>query len=484
MHFLSSEFFPGDGASFASHDPCTGRSAWEGRAATAAECARAMEVARAAQPAWERAGFEARATVAERFAAEVRRREVDLAAAISRETGKPRWEARTEVASVAGKGAISIRAWRERAGESRGEAAGVGQGLRHRPHGVAVVLGPFNFPAHLPNGHIVPALLAGNAVVFKPREHTPGVGVVLAEMWRKAGLPPGMLAVAQGARPVAEELLAHPALGAVLFTGSAAGGVALHRRFAGRPEVMLALEMGGNNPLVVAGARDADAAALLVIQSAFLSAGQRCTCARRLIVVEDERSAAFLARLVERTRRIRVGAPDEEPAPFCGPVIHKVAAAGVLAAQEALLAAGAMPLVLVRRPDPARAFLTPGLLDVTGIATPDEEVFGPLLQVRRVPDFASALRAANDTRFGLAAGLVSDDAGLWEEFQRGTRAGIVNWNRPLTGASSAAPFGGIGLSGNHRPSAYYAADYCAWPVASLEIGSVLPPEAMPPGLDG
>ena len=132
------------------------------------------------------------------------------------------------------------------------------------------------------------------------------------------------------------------------------------------------------------------------------------------------------------------------------------------------MARGGQPLRLMTRAHGGGPYLTPGLIDMTGVSAPDEEVFGPLLQVVRVADFDAAIAAANDTRFGLSAGLIGGDAELWDHFREQVRAGVVNWNRPTTGAASSAPFGGVGQSGNHRPSAYYAADYCAYPVASLE----------------
>ena len=243
------------------------------------------------------------------FAEEVKRRTEELAAAISLETGKPLWESRTEVASIIAKVALSIQAYQQRTGETRSAAGEATAVLRHRPHGVVGVLGPFNFPGHLPNGHIVPALLAGNCVVFKPSELTPGVGALLVECWARSGLPPGVLNLVQGARESAEFVVNHPGLGGLYFTGSASTGLSLHRKFAGRPEVILALEMGGNNPLIVCDVADFDAAAVLTILSAFQTAGQRCTCARRLIVVENEDLPAILNRLTERIRAIKVGYP-------------------------------------------------------------------------------------------------------------------------------------------------------------------------------
>ncbi len=457
-------------------DPCTGATVREFAPADAEACRAAVETAAAVQPAWALTPFEDRVTVAERFAAAVKARTDEGARAISAETGKPLWESGTEIASVIGKVPISVCAWRERTGETHGKTPEASVVVRHHPHGVMVVLGPFNFPAHLPNGHIVPALLAGNAVIFKPSECTPTAADFLASCWLEAGLPEGLLQVLHGARETAEALVSLPGIHGVLFTGSVEVGLALHRRFAGRPEIMLALELGGNNPLVVAGAHDADAAAVLIVQSAFQSAGQRCTCARRLVLVDDEAGRAVLARLVERAGTIRVGAPADEPPPFMGPVIHQRAADRILAAQDALISRGARPLLLSRRVTDGLPFLSAGILDVTSVADrPDEEIFGPVLQVIRVPDFDAALREARNTRFGLAAGLLSDSHLLWSRFRNEVRAGIVNWNRPLTGASSASPFGGVGLSGNHRPSAAYAADYCAWPMASLETAVITAP---------
>jgi succinylglutamic semialdehyde dehydrogenase len=479
-HFINGAWHAGAGEAFHSVNPELDEPAFEARNATADEVDAAFVAARDAAREWRDLLFNERAERVRRYADEVKRRTEEFAAAISFETGKPLWESRTEVASIVAKVAISIQAYQQRTGETRSAAGEATAVLRHRPHGVVGVLGPFNFPGHLPNGHIVPALLAGNCVVFKPSELTPGVGALMAECWSRSGLPAGVLNLVQGGRETAEAIVNHPGLDGLYFTGSAPTGLSLHRKFAGRPEVILALEMGGNNPLIVCDVADFDAAAGLTILSAYQTAGQRCTCARRLIVVENEDLPAILSRLTERIRAIKVGYPGGVEDVFCGPVIHNRAADRVMSFQDALERAGAAVLVPVTRPNPARPLLRPGLIDVTNVARrEDEEIFGPLLQLVRVPDFEAAIAEANATRFGLAAGLISDRRDLWEKFQRRVRAGVVNWNRPLTGASSAAPFGGIGQSGNYRPGAYYAADYCAYPVASLEVDVVRPPAPVP-----
>jgi succinylglutamic semialdehyde dehydrogenase len=241
--------------------------------------------------------------------------------------------------------------------------------------------------------------------------------------------------------------------------------------------------MGGNNPLVVWDVKDIDAAVHHAVMSAFISAGQRCTCARRLIVQDTPAGAAFIARLVEVASKLAVGPSNAEPQPFMGPVVSSAVAAMLVRAQAGMVAMGGVTLLQMRQPDPDAGFVTAGIVDVTDAqGIPDEEWFGPLLQVIRVADFDSAIKAANATEFGLAAALLSNDEALWKRFNAQARAGIVNWNRPTTGAASSAPFGGVGKSGNHRPSAYYAADYCAYPVASIETGELAMPAKLAPGL--
>ena len=276
-----------------------------------------------------------------------------------------------------------------------------------------------------------------------------------------------MLNLVQGARETGAAALDHAALDGVLFTGSWGTGKFIHEKFAGRTGVQLALEMGGNNPLVVWDAEDAEAAARIAVHSAYVTAGQRCSCARRLILPEGPAGEAVIDAIVRIAGELSIGRWDDADEPFIGPLVSARAAQGVLDAQADLVRRGAKPIREVSRvPELGDAFLRPGLLDVTGVDVPDEEVFGPMLQVTRVASFDDAIAAANDTAYGLSAGLVSDDEALWDRFWVEARAGIVNWNRPTCGAASNMPFGGPGQSGNLRPSAYYAADYCAYPVAT------------------
>lgn len=448
-------------------DPATGEVVWQGAVADAAACADAVARARAAAPGWARRPLDHRIALARAYAGVLQQRSEDLARLIARETGKLLWEARTEVTAMIGKVEISIRAQAERAGTSASDQPFGRAVLRHHPHGVMAVLGPYNFPGHLPNGHIVPALIAGNAVVFKPSELTPGVGAAMIDAWHAAGVPADVLQIVQGSRDTGAALIAQDIDG-LLFTGSASAGRHFRRAFVDRPHVILALELGGNNPLVAWDPdADPDVLANLVVHSAFITTGQRCSCARRLILPEGPAGDALVAALVDLSARLPIGAGEDQA--FMGPLIGTTAARGARTALQGLIDAGCRVL-LDRSTVPGRgeAFFGPVLIDATGVEVPDAEIFAPVLRIVRVPDFGAAIAAANATAFGLSAGLLSGDPTLWDRFVAEIRAGVVNWNRPTTGAASAAPFGGLGESGNHRPSAYYAADYCAYPVASFE----------------
>ncbi len=481
--FIDGQWCAAGGPAFVSRNPGTGAVVWEGKSASALDVDRAVASARRAFAEWSVLPFEARVEIVRRFAALLAERKESLAHAIGRETGKPLWEARTEVAAMAAKVEISVTSYHERTGEKRIPMADGTAVLRHRPHGVVAVFGPYNFPGHLPNGHIVPALIAGNAVVFKPSELAPDVARATVQAWHDAGLPAGVLNLVQGEKETGVALANHRQIDGLFFTGSSDTGTLLHKQFGGRPEIVLALEMGGNNPLVVAEVEDIDAAVHHTIQSAYLSAGQRCTCARRIFVPRNAFGDRFLARLADVTSRIAYGLYDADPQPFMGAVVSARAASRLVTAQARLVAAGARPILAMEQRDEQLGFVSPAILDVTDVAQlPDEEHFGPLAQIVRYGHFDEAIARANDTVYGLSAGLLADDEARWAQFHRTIRAGIVNWNRPTNGASSAAPFGGTGRSGNHRPSAYYAADYCAYPMASVESAQLTMPASVSPGL--
>jgi succinylglutamic semialdehyde dehydrogenase len=449
-----------------SFEPATGAELWR---AAVGDVDAEVAAARSGWATWAARPLTYRIETLRRFANVVRSRHEAFADVIARETGKPLWEARTEVDTVMAKVDISVSAYADRTAQRRLDAPmGSRMAVRHKPHGVLAVLGPYNFPAHLPNGHIVPALIAGNAVVFKPSEKTPASGAFLVDCYRAAGVPEECIRLVIGGPDEGRALAGHDGIDGLLFTGSARTGLALNRAFAEKPEKILALEMGGNNPIIVWDTPDLYAASIIIIQSAFTTAGQRCTAARRLIV-DQKLFDPLMEQLDKLISRLIVGAPHDDPAPYMGPVIDNEVADQLSESFLALLMRGGRPIRHLQRTQPDRPFLLPGVIDMTEASErPDMELFGPILQVVRTETFDEAIAEANNTRYGLSASLISQTPGLYDRFWSGARAGIVNWNRPTNGASSAAPFGGIGWSGNHRPSAYYAADYCAYPVVSNE----------------
>ncbi len=482
MQYINGLWVDEGSHSFTSLNPATGKTLWEGKAADEKLVAQAVKAAREAFPSWSVMDYTTRLVIIEKFKSLIEKQKDHLARLIAEETGKAMWDAASEAAAVIAKLTYTTEAYQERTG-TKSRTSPVGNAVvRHRPHGVMAVYGPYNFPAHLPNGHIMPGLLAGNTIVFKPSEQTPMVSEWIVKQWHEAGLPAGVLNLVQGERETGMAL-AKAEVDGVLFTGSSATGKAIHAQFGGRPEVLLALEMGGNNPLIVSNVSDLKAAVLETILSAFTGTGQRCTCARRLILPEWPGRDAFLDLLIKTATSLKIGSFDEDPAPFMGPVISLKETRRLLEAQDRLEQLGGKVLLRMKQLRDGLPFLSPAIIDMTGVKNvPDEEYFGPLLQVYRVADAVEAVTLANATRFGLSAAVLTDEPALFQQVSGQLRAGLINWNRQTTGASGAGPFGGVGVSGNHRPAGYYAADYCSYPVASVELDKLTMPAQMPPGI--
>ena len=470
----------------------------------------AVDAARRALPVWSNLPRERRFAVLRRFGAVAKAGISEMATLISTETGKAMWECKAEAGLLAGKVDITLD-----------DSVDGGGGLRRvtdfemslsstrtgrcvfKPHGVFAVVGPFNFPAHLPNGHIVPALAAGNTVVFKPSEKAPGTGQLLASWFIRAIREElgdteagracvGAVNLVHGGGAIAAELTSHAGIDGVAFTGS--WTVAKHIAMANieRPGRMLAFELGGSNPAVVMDDADLKLAALEVARSAFNTTGQRCTCTRRLIVHESIEKK--LIALVGKIASNLVIAHPRAPHPvFAGPIINRAALDSVLNFQAAASKSGAsivMQSTAIETPTNG-SFISPGILRVDRFnALPldraaksgetldpgaDIEVFGPMLRYTTVRSLDEAIEQANATRYGLAAAIFTRREDFGERFIRECRAGCINVNAGTAGASSKLPFGGLGLSGNHRPAGSFAIDYCASPVACMIERSATPP---------
>jgi succinylglutamic semialdehyde dehydrogenase len=457
-----------------SYNPANGEKIWQGAMADGAMVEKAVAKSRIAFNQWKLTSLEERISLLKNYEKLLHENRTKIADLIALENGKVYREANAEAGALISKIAISIDSYHKRSGfEQSAMDGGVQRVLSHRPHGVMAVFSPYNFPMHLANGHIVPCLLAGNVVLLKPSEETPACGELLVSLLHEAGFAPDVVQLLQGGREVGIALTNNKEIDGILFTGSYATGQKIHQALAGRPETMLALEMGGNNPLIVTNAHDAEAAASIIIDSAFASTGQRCTCARRLILVNSASSKAVLEATLAMTQRITIGAPKETPEPYMSCMINNVQADNVLQGQEMLRQKGGRILLETKRLHAGLPFINAGIIDTTNADRSDDlEIFGSLLQVIHVQNLDEAIEVANQTRYGLSAGLISDELADWDYVYPRLRAGLVNFNRPLTGAASTSPFGGVGVSGNHRPTATYAADYAAYPVSTLAQNEV------------
>ena len=440
----------------------------------------AVARARAAFPAWRSAGPGERAAVLTRFRDAARAGQEELAVLIAREVGKALWDARAEAALLAAKVDATLDAGMRFVAPLE---AGPGAHATYHPRGVLAVLGPFNFPAHLPNGHVVPALATGNSVVLKPSELAPGVAEWMAARWRDAGLPDGVLEVVHGGADTGECLAGHDDLDGVLFTGSYAAGRALKQQLLDQPHKLLALEMGGHNAIVVLADADLDRAAAEAALSIAVTSGQRCTCAGRLFV-ERAIVEPFQEKLVRLLAGLRIGPPLADGV-FMGPLASQAAWERVEAARELAGDAGGERVLRVAAPL-SPPYIGAGLVRFasTSQAHPyqRDEIFGPEAALYPVDDLDEAIAAVNDSEYGLAAAVFSRDRSRYEHCIGRIRTGNLNWNRGTVGASGQLPFGGSGRSGNDRPAGITATLYCTFPQAHLESDATFDPDALPPGM--
>ncbi len=440
----------------------------------------AVAAARDAQPAFAALPQQERTALVRRIGATLKEREEQLAKAIALDVGKPLWEARTEAQAAAAKAAITADEGLKLVspfaapGQARAEC-------RFRPLGVLAVLGPFNFPVHLPNGHVLPALLCGNAVVLKPSDVAPHAALAYARCLAEAGVPPGVFNLVQGGPPAGAALSAHPGVDGVLFTGSWAVGQAIRKATQGQTK-LLALEMGGKNAAIVLPDADPDKAAYDVLFSAFVSAGQRCTAASRAIVVGDARR--FASRIAALARRLSIGHPLDDGV-FMGPL---ASATALEKFEEGVRKSGAEAILAPRRLKPRGldgCYVSPSVHYVEaprGTPYEREELFGPDLAVYAASSDEEAVRIANATDYGLAASVHTRSEAAFDRCQRALECGIVNWNAPTVGASGRLPFGGLKRSGNHRPAALWSTLYCAAPVAVLRGEPALERSQLAPGV--
>ena len=447
----------------------------------------AVQAARRAQAGWRKLAVSDRMAFLKRYQEQLKLREREFCTLIAKEVGKPIWEGRTEVAAMVNKIDITINESMKLVQSYdvpniMPETTG---SCYYRPHGVMAVIGPFNFPGHLPNGHIVPALLTGNTVVFKPSEKTPAVGQLMAECFHAAGLPPGVFNLLQGEKEVGRRLSSHSGVSGVLFTGSYEVGTRIKQDTLQQHWKILALEMGGKNATIVWSDANLDLAVYETLVSGFITAGQRCSATSR-VIVHKSLLEPFLERLHERSKAFKIGHWSDDP--FMGPLIDSSAVdrylkfIGVAAREGCELIMRGKALEHSRQGyyvTPSIAWVkTPSLEQTKKSVFQQTELFAPALTVLGVADLEEAIAQANETQYGLVASVFSGSRAVFEACREGLDVGLANWNKSTVGASSRLPFGGFKKSGNHFPTALTSTLYCASPVSSLEVSTPKSVESM------
>lgn len=410
-----------------------------------------------------------------------------MAQLIARDTGKALWDALSEAKNLANKIDITINHSLKLVAEDRFANAlpGVDGVVRYKPRGVMAVVGPFNFPAHLPNGHIVPALLVGNTVVFKPSEQTPAVGQFYAQMIEKAEFPAGVFNLVQGEGETGRRLIANENVDGILFTGSYEVGLRIKQETITHYWKILALEMGGKNATVVWDDADIDKAIYETLIGAYMSSGQRCSGTSR-VILHDKIADEFTERFYQAAKKLTIGHWSKNP--FMGPLINAGAVEKYVRFQEIANRENCESLMRGKSLDLEHKgyYVTPSIhlvkkYDPNSVYQ-KSEIFGPNVAIMRSSDFEQTLNMVNSSGYGLVMALFSKNQDLYQKALLEARVGLLNFNRTTNGASSRLPFGGMGKSGNDRPSAHFAIQYCTVPVASLEDPTPLDRSKFLPGM--
>jgi len=450
--------------------------------------ARACEVAKNVFRKWADLSLDERKTYILRLKEGYVNYSEELAEMISREVGKPLWEAKAEVQSMINKIDVTLNESLKLVEEKEvPNAVGSTPGfLRFKPRGVMAVIGPFNFPGHLPNGQFIPALLTGNTVVFKPSELTSGVGQIIAQIFEEVEFPPGVFNVVHGNGEVGKRLVMNENVEGVLFTGSYETGFRIKQDVLPHFWKILALEMGGKNSSVVWDDCDVNKAVYENILGAFMTTGQRCSATSR-IIVRRSISDRFINHFHNAAKKISINYAFENP--FMGPLINSAALDKYLRFQGIAKREGNESIMRgkVLELDRDGNYVTPSI-NIVGTPDPEStyqktEVFGPNVAIYIVEEISEAIKIINQSSYGLALSVFSSDRDVFQYCFDQSRVGIINFNRSTVGASSKLPFGGMGKSGNNQPTGTFAIYSCTYPVACLEDSSPLDLTKAPPGMN-
>lgn len=459
----------------------------------------ACESSKKAYPIWSALSQDQRNHYLEKLAKIYQEKCEEIAILISRETGKPLWESRLEAKALAQKIDITLKKSLPLVRDTLLASLGPGtQGkVTYRSKGAFLVLGPFNFPAHLPNGHIIAALATGNTVVFKPSEKTPATGEKLAECFHQAGFPKGVFNLVQGGADIAQALVTHESFAGVLFTGSYAVGRKIQEALWDQPQKTLALEMGGKNSALVWKDADLENALYEVLKGAYITCGQRCSSTSRLIL-HKEIKEKFLKEFIRLSQKIKIGHWKDKS--FMGPLIDAKAVLRFEKAYQEAKQEKAFLHLTGQKIKPLNGYyVSPTLVEPEKYNPSsfyqNEELFLPFLSVYCVSREEEALELINQSglkpvkssyreesveenlasaennhqnSYGLCLSLFSKEEPLMKKILQSARVGVFHWNLSTCSASSSLPFGGLGKSGNDHPAGLFAVYSCMTPVAFLK----------------
>jgi alpha-ketoglutaric semialdehyde dehydrogenase len=464
-HYIAGEWCDStSGETFESHNPADTRDiVGRFQQGTKADVAMAVSAAWAARPMWQRTPAPKRGEILYAFGALMAQHKERLARAMTREMGKVLSEARGDVQEGIDIAFLMAGEGRRMFGDTTPSELPDKWAMSIRqPIGIAGIITPWNFPMAIPCWKIMPALVSGNVVIFKPSSDTPHCATLLVELMAEAGVPPGVVnLVTGGGAEVGDAIVDNPDISVISFTGSSATGKAIGAK-AGASLKRLAMELGGKNGVVVLADADLDLAADGILWSAFGTAGQRCTACSR-VIVERTVVEPLLERLESRTRKLRLGSGLDETTDV-GPLIN----AGALDKVDRYMGIGRREGELVT--GGARAgtgdlanghFFEPTIF--AGVRPMDrigqEEIFGPVLSVIPVEDYGAAVLALNQTRYGLSSSIFTSDVNQAFRAMRDFETGIVYVNAGTTGAETHLPFGGWKETGNgHREAGHAALD--------------------------
>jgi len=440
---------------------------------TLSQVPRAVTAAKRAFAKWSEASQKNREVPIKKLQKIYRRRKKELARCISREMGKPLTEALGEVDGAIAKITVTLKAGMSLVQTTK--AQGSKQYYRYRPRGVLAVLGPFNFPLHLPNGNFIAALATGNTLIFKPSEITPFTGQLIAECFHEAGFPKGVFNLVQGGGDMGNALVTHPEVDGVLFIGSDATGEQILKKIGESPGKFAALEMGGKNASIVFPDVSLKDAVTACLHGAFATTGQRCNSLSRLMVHQSILEE-FVELLVRGSKKIHI-AYGLEPQSQMGPLATEAAVKKFFRyqkmakrdrAQEVL---GAKKLSLDREGyyvSPSIHLINKHRAKKSQKGYYYDEIFGPDVVVLPFRDLEEAVALVNDSRYGLAASVFSKKKAHFTACLKSLEVGNLYWNQPTAGALATLPFGGIKASGNYTPAGLFTPFYCTYPQSIRE----------------